>query len=285
MTTARALTTSAVNPAVAEAMEVYQRLEVVRNVLAPDLNDQELSLFALVANRSGLDPFAKQIYAVKRGGRVTFQTGIDGYRSIAERTGQYGGSDEPEFGDIKNGHPEWARVTVYRYRNGERIPQSATAYWDEFFPGGNQAAMWTKMPRNQLAKCAEALALRKAFPSWFADVYTDAEMDQAGRPENPALTVAAAAATPRERLAARRAALEEPVAEPVAEPEPDAEDAEDMDLRDVAEAVFAEEPEPVKGKADPVRCDAASPYEDGSGTCAREQGHPGNHKNHDRESW
>src|SRR5690349_24988725 len=114
--TATALTTSAVSPAVAEAMEVYERLSVVRNVLAPALNDAELSLFAMVAQRSGLDPFARQIYAVKRSGRVTFQTGIDGYRSTAERTREYGGSDEPEYGPMTSGHPEWARVTVYRIK-------------------------------------------------------------------------------------------------------------------------------------------------------------------------
>lgn len=220
-----ALTTSAVDPSVAAAMEVYARIDAVKAVLAPDLTDQELRLFAMVAQRSGLDPFARQIYAVKRGGRVTFQTGIDGYRSTAERTGQYLGSDEPEFGPIVGGHPESARVTVYRLRNGERVAQSATAYWAEFHPGGTQP-MWTKMPRNQLAKCAEALALRKAFPYVFADLYTDAEMDQAGPAENSGAAAAAAQPTARERLAARRAALEQPVAtepptEPNDEPAPD----------------------------------------------------------------
>lgn len=227
MTAPNALTTSAVNPAVAAAMEVYERMAVVRNVLAPELNDQELSLFALVAQRSGLDPFARQIYAVKRSGRVTFQTGIDGYRSIAERTSEYGGSDEPEFGPMTGGHPEWARVTVYRLRGGQRIPQPATAYWDEFHPGGN-APMWTKMPRNQLAKCAEALALRKAFPYVFADIYTDTEMEQSGAATNAAAASAASQPTARERLAARRAALEQPVGDPA--------QAEDGEFRDLGDA-------------------------------------------------
>lgn len=264
------LTTSAVHPAVAAAYEVYERLNTVRNVLAPDLNDQELSLFALVAQRSGLDPFARQVYAVKRGGKVTFQTGIDGYRSIAERTGEYGGSDEPDYGPMDNGHPEWARVTVYRLKGAVRIPQSATAYWSEFHPGGNQP-MWQKMPRNQLAKCAEALALRKAFPYLLADLYTDTEMEQAGRGDNPAVMAAAAHPGARERLAARRAALE---STPEADPEPPAE---------AEEAEFTEQP--VQSSDGPTRCDAASPYGDGAETCARESGHPGNHRNYDRESW
>lgn len=202
---------------VTEVDEVRSQLETVRNVLAPDLSDHELQLFALVAQRSGLDPFAKQIYAVKRQGKVTFQTGIDGYRSTAAKTSEYDGSDEPLYGDIIEQpfpHPEWARVTVYRRRpDGSRLAQSATAWWSEFYPGESQGHMWKKMPRNQLAKCAEALALRKAFPYVLADIYTDAEMDQAGTAENPALVAAAAQPTARERIAARRAAVESGVVE------------------------------------------------------------------------
>lgn len=281
MTAESALT---VSPAVSGAVEVYERLNPVRNALAPDLNDQELSLFAMVAHRSGLDPFARQIHAVKRSGRVTFQTGIDGYRSIAERTGEYLGSDEPEFGpwvDKPFGHPEWARVTVYRLRQGVRTPQAATAYFDEYCPA-DSAPMWKKMPRNQLAKCAEALALRKAFPYLFSDVYTDTEMEQAGHGSNDAVAVAAQAPTARERLAARRAALEaapESASENTAAPGPSTVESEP---EDGSFTEVAPEPGPA---AEPGRCAAASPYEAGSEPCAREAGHTGNHKNHQRESW
>lgn len=227
-----ALQTSATAPAVVAAIEVLDRLQTVRNVLAPDLNDQELQLFALVAQRSGLDPFAKQIYAVKRQGRVTFQTGIDGYRSVAERTGEYDGSDEPTFGEMKDGHPESATVTVYRWRNGRRVGQTATAWWTEFYPGDGQGHMWKKMPRNQLAKCAEALAMRKAFPYVLADIYTSEEMDQAGAGDSAPLVAAAAQPTAAERIAARRAAIE---AAPVTEA-----DTVEGEVREVA-------PEPATG--------------------------------------
>lgn len=213
------LVTSATSNAVVAAIEVLDRLQTVRNVLAPDLNDQELQLFALVAQRSGLDPFAKQIYAVKRQGRVTFQTGIDGYRSTAERTGEYDGSDEPTFGEMKDGHPESATVTVYRFRNGRRVGQTATAYWSEFYPGDSQGHMWKKMPRNQLAKCAEALAMRKAFPYVLADIYTPEEMDQAGPGDSAPLVQAAAKPTAAERIAARREAIESVVVADVVEAE------------------------------------------------------------------
>lgn len=250
-----ALTTPNVDPAVAEAMEVYSRLQTVKKVLAPDLTDDELQLFAFVAQRSGLDPFAKQVYAVKRGGKVTFQTGIDGYRSTAERTGEYDGSDEPEYGPDDNGHPSWARVTVYRFRNGRRVGQSATAHWSEFHPGADPMGMWRKMPRNQLAKCAEALALRKAFPYVLADIYTAEEMDQAA---TDAPAPVAPNVTARERLAARRAAAETP-----AQPETVEGEAKEVSVA----------PEPstaVCGDED------ASPL--GLGTCDEPKGHQGAHK-------
>jgi phage recombination protein Bet len=192
------------------AGEMVDALNAVKAAIAPDLNPAELKLFAMVAYRSGLDPFARQIHAVKRGGKVTFQTGIDGFRSSAERTGQYDGQDEPEFGpncDCKeqpNPHPQWARVTVYRMRNGERRPQSATAYWHEYKPAPPGDAMYKKMPRNQLAKCAEALAFRKAFPYVLADVYAPEEMAQAGQADR----IIEHRPTARQAVAERRAALE-----------------------------------------------------------------------------
>lgn len=202
--------TSAVDPVVAEAMTMSARLAPLRNALGlQDFSDQELDLFAMVALRMRLDPFAKQIYAVKRQGKVTFQTGIDGFRSSAEETDQYRGSDEPEYGPMVGSnpvHPEWARVTVHRQLpNGEWIHQSATAYWDEYVVTGSQGFQWTKMPRVMLAKCAEAAAFRKAFPKRFAQVYESAEMQQADAVEQ---ATPVAALTHRERIAAQRAELE-----------------------------------------------------------------------------
>lgn len=212
-------TVDQVTAAIGPAVDVYNRLQVIKSVLAPDLNDQELQLFAIVAERSRLDPFAKQIYAIKRGGRVTFQTGIDGFRSSAEETGEYRGSDEPEYGPTiatPIPHPEWARVVVHReFSNGKTLAQPATAYWDEFYPGsGENGAMYRKMPRNQLAKCAEASAFRKAFPKRFSDVYTPEEMAQADAAEH----AKPIGPTARERIADRRAAVEaQATAEPIEE--------------------------------------------------------------------
>jgi phage recombination protein Bet len=221
MTTERALV--AAPAAGLTSNDMLRGLHTVRNVLAPDLSDDELKLFAMVATRSGLDPFAKQVYAVKRQGRVTFQTGIDGYRSIAARTGLYDGQDEPEYGATCEcgdgrpaGHPESATVRVYRKGVGRAI--AATAFWHEYKPeagaSGRQDAMWVRMPRVMLAKVAEALALRKAFPydpenrmGIGADLYTADEMAQADvvRP--------APQPSARERIAQRAAAIVVPAPE------------------------------------------------------------------------
>jgi len=218
MTTERALVKSTDNQLTSS--QILAGLNTVRSVLAPDLTAEELKLFAIVSSRSGLDPFAKQIYAVKRQGRVTFQTGIDGYRSIAARTGLYDGQDEPEYGPVcgcgdkrPEGHPESATVRVYRKGVGRAI--AATAFWHEYKPeqgqSGRQDAMWVRMPRVMIAKVAEALALRKAFPydpenrmGIGADVYTSDEMAQAARSEPAAAVVQPSA---RDRIAQRAAAI------------------------------------------------------------------------------
>lgn len=297
--TETAIARYAEDPATAAAVEVYKRLDVVRNALAADLNDEELTLFSMVCQRSGLDPFAKQIYAIKRKGRVTFQTGIDGYRSIAGRTGQFEGSSDAEFGpwvEKPFPHPEWCRVIVYRWQNGRQIEQPGTAWWDEYYPGTKGATpsgptdtgyMWLTKPRVMISKVAEAIALRKAFPYLLADLYVREEMESAGPEENPAAVQAAAQPSAKERLAARRAALEQTASEQTAseqaatEPEP-APAAEEASFRDV-DATAEPEAAPEASTA-PGPCPSTSPWE-GSAACVLTEGHKGNHRSAERESW
>lgn len=156
---------------------------------------QEVSFFGEVCKRTNLDPFRRQIYAVSRwdqkaGRHVwSFQTGVDGYRAIANRTGTYAGNDDPQFipADESAPHPTKATVTVWRLVNGHRVAFTASARWSEYVQTAKDkqtgqeyaTGMWKKMPYAQLAKCAEALALRKAFPEETSGVYTDVEMEQA----------------------------------------------------------------------------------------------------------
>lgn len=155
-----------------------EQLDLIKRTVAKDCTADETKLFLYQCSRTGLDPLARQIYAVKRGGKMVIQTAIDGYRLVADRTGYYAGSDDAVF----TGAPQkdlCASVTIWKMVSGQRCPFSASARWGEYYPGDSQGTMWKKMPHTMLAKCAEALALRKAFPADLSGVYTAEEMDQA----------------------------------------------------------------------------------------------------------
>jgi phage recombination protein Bet len=175
-----------INPAVAELPEWESKIDLIRRTVAAGATADELELFFHQARRAGLDPLAKQIYFVKRQGKGVVQVGIDGLRLIADRTGQYAGSDDAEFAaPNERGFPSAAKVTVYKMVQGQRCPFGATARWEEYFPGDAQGFQWKRMPHAMLAKCAEALALRKAFPADMSGLYVHEEMEQAERSDAP----------------------------------------------------------------------------------------------------
>ncbi len=156
-----------------------EQVRLIRNTVARGATDDEFKLFLYTAVRTGLDPLTKQIHFVKRGGQATIQTGIDGYRAIAESKGELAGIDDAVYDTETAPHPDKATVTVYRLVDGRRVSFTASARWTEYAPQGAQSFMWNKMPYLMLAKCAEALALRKAFPGDLSGIYTDEEMAQA----------------------------------------------------------------------------------------------------------
>jgi phage recombination protein Bet len=166
-----------------------RQLEVIKNTVAKGATLPELHHFLTVAKLTGLNPFLRQIYFVirKQGDQMVpvIQVGIDGYRSLADRTGSYAGNDDADFEYRENGdiaeYPAKAMVTVYKMVGGVRCPFTASARWEQYYPGdGKKGFMWRKMPELMLAKCAEALALRKAFPAQLSGLYTHEEMEQAG---------------------------------------------------------------------------------------------------------
>ena len=174
-----------------------KQVELITRTVAKGANMDELGLFFNVAKRAGLDPFMKQIHliprSVKQGDKYvtvrSVQVGVDGYLSIAERTKQLAGIDDAIFDDgyhyepgKEPKNPSKASVTVFRLVKGDRVPFTASARWKEYYPGAKMGFMWDKMPYGQLAKCALALALRKAFPSDLSGIYTNEEMEQAGSP-------------------------------------------------------------------------------------------------------
>lgn len=154
-------------------------LELVRATVANDATPEELKLYLYDCARQGVHPLDKLIHFTKRAGKYTPITSIDFMRMSAADTGEYAGSDDAVYGDIMGAkYPVQATVTVWRLVQGQRCAFTATARWSEYKP--DQAFMWTKMPFTMLAKCAEALALRKGFPRQLAGLYAKEEMDQAG---------------------------------------------------------------------------------------------------------
>jgi phage recombination protein Bet len=164
------------------------QIDLIKRTIAKDATNDELKLFLYQCERTGLDPFAKQIYSIKRQGKMVTQIGIDGARLIAQRTGRYAGQDGPYWcGDdgvwkdvwLTKDKPRAAKVSVYLMGVERGTP--GVAHWDEYAPifNGKLADMWIKMPALMLAKCAEMLALRKAFPQELSGLYSAEEMSQA----------------------------------------------------------------------------------------------------------
>lgn len=152
----------------------------------------DLAVFLHYAQRTGLDPFARQLYMIERGGRYTIQASIDGLRIVAQRSGEYAGQvgpywcgDDGEWIDVwlETKPPVAAKVGVMR--KGFNEPLWAVAKFDSY---NANTPIWRKMPDTMIAKCAEALALRKAFPNDLSGIYTTEEMEQAEVPIKPTIT-------------------------------------------------------------------------------------------------
>lgn len=157
--------------------ELDSKKDLIKKMYCANCTDDEMQIFIHACKRTGLDPFMKQIYAIKRGAMMTIQTGIDGFRLIAERTGNYSPGKEPTFNhDDKGCLISSVAFVKKRTSDGTWHEVAASAYLDEYNP--NQG-LWKKMPRAMLSKCAEALALRKAFPAELSGLYTSDEMQQA----------------------------------------------------------------------------------------------------------
>ncbi len=211
---AHALTRVQPTPHAMPAVPMISRdqFDLLKRTIARGTTDDEFELFINVANRRKLDPFARQIYPVKRWNskekreEMTIQTGIDAFRLIAQRSDEYEGQTAVEWGeivasrDVEDSRPTvvWHEVWPYdgppfcarvgALRKGFRAPLYAIARWSSYVQKdreGQPTKFWRAMPDLMLGKVAEALALRKAFPEELGGIYTDDEMAQADTNSDP----------------------------------------------------------------------------------------------------
>lgn len=163
-----------------EIVITNEQVDLIRETLARGASDAELKLYFYDCRRRGVHPLDNLIHFTKRGGKYTPITSIDMFRMRAAESGAHAGTNDAEYDGEPFTAPFTASVTVYKMVEGKERPFTASARWAEYYPGDDLGFMWRKMPFLMLGKCAEALALRKAFPAQLQGLYIKEEMEQAG---------------------------------------------------------------------------------------------------------
>lgn len=157
-----------------------KKLALIRQAMCKDATQEEFEVFIEICKSTQLNPLFKQIYFIKRGGKPTHQTSIDGLRLIADRTKRYMPGRESTYTYDSKGNLISATSYIKKLAyDGTWHEVAATAFFSEYSAGTGQ---WPKMPHVMLAKCAEALALRKGFPADMNGLYSKEEMEQADIP-------------------------------------------------------------------------------------------------------
>jgi phage recombination protein Bet len=177
---------------------IDENLSLIQN--QNQLSDVDLKNFAIQCKRTGLDPITRQIYAIPNNGKMTIMASIDGLRLIADRSGLYEGQAQPQWCGqdgvwvdvwLKKEAPAACKIGVHKKNFKEALfgiaifdEYAGKHQWDDNrntppkHKKGDLTFMWAKMPALMIAKVAEALALRKAFPNEMSGIYSTEEMDQ-----------------------------------------------------------------------------------------------------------
>lgn len=169
-------------------------IESMRNEKNPNpvIPDYAVRMLEDTCARTGLDWKLRHVYLIQRGGKWQVTTSIDGFRLVANADPEYAGQEGPfwttgpdqpwtDIPPIKQ--PYAAKVGVVRNKNGVCVTTYGVAKYDDY---NARSPMWTKMGPTMNAKCAEALALRKALPGKLGGLYTIEEMEQADAPKKSA---------------------------------------------------------------------------------------------------
>ena len=176
---------------------------LIRSQISIGAPDETIALLVTRCRQLGVDPLGRMLYAIPRNKKKQnertgkwettethwiLQSSIDLFRAMAEFHGEYSGQIGPFWcGKDEVWKDMWlddkppcaAKVGVLR--KSFKTPLYAIAIWKEYAPvdkDGNPTGFWNKMPSLMIAKVAEALALRKAFPSKLTGIYTEDEMQQ-----------------------------------------------------------------------------------------------------------
>jgi len=144
-------------------------IETLRNTVARDLTDSEFQLFTEICKSSGLNPFKKEVWAIKAGGRLQVMTGINGYMAIANNHPQFDGMEIDV--EMKTDRPFKATCKVHR--KDRKFPSTGVALMAEF---GKSSPIWVQMPTVMLTKVAKCIALREAFCQELNGTYAEEEM-------------------------------------------------------------------------------------------------------------